>query len=411
MSIARKIFCVAASFALPIIVLGYLVVRNINEHITFARYELAGTAYQRPLVALLRDIQDHQRLSSRCAGPGGCARTKAALEDSIRGELAALRAVDQRYGRLLQFTAEGLAKRGRQLATPHNVVRGWERLASLPGIGSPVPTAERDAAFDGLVAIIQTMITHVNDTSNLILDPELDTYHLVIAATMLLPKTEERLARVMREAVSDRTVLATQAAFLEEAERDQIKFHLDTALSENKNQFHEVLDSFQKDVPVAYAEYAESVDRFIAMTRRLARGPGGGPALDDYMPAGTKARNASFRLWETSVDELDKLIAARILYYERRRATALALSGLALLLACLLAYRIAASLIRPLDRLSGLLTPGADVLDRSVRKLAAFSQDGARDLTTMRILCDELDAHADAMRKTARGLASIVNGE
>ena len=410
MSIARKIFCVAASFALPIIVLGYLVVRNINEHVTFAQYELAGTAYQRPLAALLRDIQDQQRLSSRCADPGGCARAKAALEDAIRGELAALRAVDKLHGRRLQFTAEGLAKRGRQLATPDNLARGWERLGSLPA-------PERDAGYDGLVAIIQTMITHVNDTSNLILDPELDTYHLVIATTMLLPKTQERIARVMREAVSDgararadRTALATQAAFLEEAERDQIKFHLDTALSENKNQFHEVIDSFQRDVPVAYAEYAESVDRFIALTRRLARGPGAGPALDDTLSAGAKARGASFRLWETSIDELDKLVAARIRYYVRRRATALLLSGLALLLACLLATRIAASLIRPLDRLSGLLTPGADVLDRSVRKLAAFSQDGAQDLTTMRILCDELDAHADAMRKTARGLASIVSG-
>lgn len=421
MSIAKKVFFVAASFALPIIVLGYLVVRNINEHIAFAQHELAGTAYQRPLNALLHDIQEHQRIEHRCSRGDDCSRRVAALEDAIRKELAALRSVDQRHGIMLQFTGEGLAKRGRQLATARNLQRGWEQLSSSKADDTArAISAGLDARYDVLVNIIQTMITHVNDTSNLILDPELDTYHLITDTSVLLPKTQDRLARIIAAGqdmlahrtvpAADRMALATQAAFLEQADRDQIKSHLDTALSENKNQFHGVLDSFQRDVPIAYAEYAAVTNDFIALTNQLADGKYPASRIDDYVAAGVKARSASFRLWEVSAAELDVLIQARIDYYGKRKVTALLLSGLALLLACLLAYRIAISLILPIDKLSRLLTPGADLLDESVQKLTAFTHKEAQDLTTMRIICDELDAHAVNMRKTAQELASIVDG-
>ena len=281
MSIARKIFFVAASFALPIVVLGFLVVRNINEHIAFAQRELAGTAYQRPLDALLRDIQEHQRLARHCPEHQDCARQLASLKEAVHQELLALRSVNSRYGVVLQFTGEGLAKRGRQLSTADNLQRAWERLESAPAYAKPgLASSEMDSRYDGMVNIIQTMILHVNDTSNLILDPELDTFHLIADTSMLLPKTQERLARVTAAGLqalsrgnareAERMALAAHAAFLEQADRDQIKLHLDTALSENKNEFHGAWDSFQQDVPAAYAEYADAATRFIDLTEELA---------------------------------------------------------------------------------------------------------------------------------------------
>ena len=409
MSIARKVFFVAASFALPIIVLAFLVVRSINEHITFARLELAGTAFQRPLEALLWDIQDHQLLARRCPGRGDCAARPKTLAGTIRQELSALQAVQRRSGAPLQFTGEGLAKRGRQLATAENLQRGWDRLEALAAGG---PSPELDAQYEKLSGLIQTMITHVGDMSNLILDPELDTFHLITDTLVLLPRTQARLARVTGagcEAHADRMALAVQAAFLG-SEREQIKSHLDTALSENSNEFHGVLDSFQKNVPVAYEEYESAADRFITLTRQAAAGRPAVPA-DGYAAAGAKAREASFRLWDAAAPELDKLLRARIEFYTKRRTVALLLSGLALLLACWLSRRIAASLIEPLNRLSRTLTPGADLLDASVQKLADSTQKGAQDLTSMRITCDELDAHAESMRKTAQELAAVVFGD
>jgi methyl-accepting chemotaxis protein len=413
-SIARKVFFVAASFALPIIVLAFLLVRGINEHISFARAELAGMAYQRPLEALLWDIQGHQLLVQHCPPKGDCPAQTTALQGTIRQEFAALQEADRRYGALLQFTGEGLAKRSRQLATADNLQRGWQRVESLSAQGR---SAELDAQYERQVDIIQTMITHVGDMSNLILDPELDTFHLITDTLVLLPRTQARLARVIaagrdalaRSGQADRAALAAQAEFLE-SDREQIKAHLDTALSENKNEFHGVSDSFQKNVPIAYEEYESAAARFIALTRQAAGGRQA-VAAQDYAAAGLKAREASFRLWDAAAPELDRLLQARIDYYTKRKAVALLLSGLALLLACLLAFRIAASLIDPLNRLSRTLTPGADLLDGSVQKLAELTRKGAPDLTSMRITCDELDAHAENMRRTAQTLARVVFGD
>ena len=417
MSIAKKVFFVAASFALPIIVLAFLEVRGINEHVAFARREQAGIAYQRPLEAVLRDVQDRRLLAQSCLGAKSCAREAEALKESIRRDLAQLQDADRRYGALLQFTGEGLAKRGRQLATAENLQRGWRRLEALGAAG---PGAEFDAQFEKLSGLIEAMITHVGDMSNLILDPELDTFHLITDTLVLLPRAQARLARVTaagREALgrggvsqARRTALAAHAAFLEEEGRDQIRAHLYTALSENKNEFHGVVDSFQKSVPLAYEDYEAAVDKFIALTRRVAEDSPPMVSADEFMSAGARAREASFRLWDTAAPELDKLLQARIAYYTKRRTVALLLSGSALLLACLLAYRIAASLIHPLNKLSRTLTPGADLLESSVQKLVEFNQKGGQDLTLMRITCDELDAHAESMRKTARDLAQVVFG-
>jgi len=41
---------------------------------------------------------------------------------------------------------------------------------------------------------VRTMLTHLGDTSNLILDPDLDTYYLMDVSLIAFPNAEERLA-------------------------------------------------------------------------------------------------------------------------------------------------------------------------------------------------------------------------
>ena len=131
MGIGRKIFLVAAVFALPIGVLPYLVVSNINEFINFAQYELMGDAYQRPLESLLRDIQNHQLLLHRCPDNGDCSAQLASLKGAISKELQSLQDVNTLYGVKLQFTADGLAKRKRQSATAENLQNNWRELDAM----------------------------------------------------------------------------------------------------------------------------------------------------------------------------------------------------------------------------------------------------------------------------------------
>ena len=108
MSVPRKILLIALSFALPIAVLVYLTVANINTSIIFTQWELKGDTYQRPLEGLLHNIQAVQIIfntGQTAQGSDTLARIDAAFQN--------LEEVDHRLGVDLQFTDEGLAKRGR----------------------------------------------------------------------------------------------------------------------------------------------------------------------------------------------------------------------------------------------------------------------------------------------------------
>src|SRR5207253_2745297 len=103
-------------------------------------------------------------------------------------------AVDAKLGAELQFTDEGLAKRHREHFRVQTVRGEWQRLKAELSQLTAESRAEKQLH---LVADIRTMITHAGDTSNLILDPDLDSYYLMDATLLALPQAQDRLAAVM----------------------------------------------------------------------------------------------------------------------------------------------------------------------------------------------------------------------
>jgi len=83
MSVSRKILLIALSFALPIAVLVYLTVINIDANITFAQWELKGDEYQRPLEELLHCLQSEQ-ITLHSSGIKAAAETSKKI-DSLPG--------------------------------------------------------------------------------------------------------------------------------------------------------------------------------------------------------------------------------------------------------------------------------------------------------------------------------------
>ena len=71
---------------------------------------------------------------------------------------------------------------------------------------------------------------------------------------------------------------------------------------------------------------------------------------DEYLAAGNKAREASFRLWRIADEELDKLLRKRIRSYEWRRFRSLLVAGVALLAAIGFVSFITRSISGPLRK-------------------------------------------------------------
>ena len=166
LKVSQKLMLISVLFMIPDTVLLCLFLFSINANIKFARWEKYGNEYQTPLEELLQLIPEHL-LQSQV----GLGSDEKRMEKKIDAAFEELAAVDNRIGRSLQFTEEGLVKRRREHLTVRNVAREWQELKTLK-------PADPKAHLH-LVSDVRTMITHAGDSSNLILDPRHWIVHIV----------------------------------------------------------------------------------------------------------------------------------------------------------------------------------------------------------------------------------------
>ena len=403
LKVSQKLMLISIFFVMPDTLMLYFFITGINANIEFAQLEKKGNEYQRPLEDLLELIPQH-RMLAKTAGSGD-PEIRAQLEEKqtqIDEAFNALEAVDARLSADLQFTDEGLAKRHREHFRARAVRIEWEELRS--GLGQLPPEAITVQHLH-LVADVRMMITHAGDQSNLILDPDLDSYYLMDVTLLGLPQTQDRLAAVLafgaavlnRQNIStpERQQLAIYATMLKEADMDRITGSLQTALNEDAN-FYGSSATLQDRVPAALKEYSEATDEFISLTNHLASVEGVGVTAAAYVAAGNKARAASFKLWRIASEELDTFLQTRIEYYEQRRFRSLMVAALALLAAVGFVTFITRSI-------SGPLRKQADELQTANESLQAEIAERKRTEKELR--------HSEAQLEAAQIIARVGSWE
>jgi len=392
-SVRTKIILIATSFSLPLAVLIYLTVANINLRVDFARKELAGTAYLRPLLALLEQVQQHQLQT-----PGDSC---VAVTTRARAVLPSLEQAQQQFGTALEFTPEGLGKRNRSHLSPASLITQWNAIEATGCSGA----AE---AYAHLIKDIRESIIHAGDTSNLILDPDLDSYYLMDAVLIALPQTLARHLEVLRDSTrpeADKTKFAVHAAMLKESDLDHVTASLTSAMNEDAN-FFGVSPTFRPAIEGGMNRYQRAAARFVDLTAQTSLGA----RPTDFEAAGVEAMKAGFDLWKSAAAELDLLLALRIQDSVNYRFWALLLAGLTIAATYFLAWTFQQSITDPLDALTRSLGPGAVLLSECVSRIAAAGQHSNSDDMESQIICEELNAHADDMRKAVYQLSIHING-
>jgi len=358
LKVAQKLALISFVFMLPDSIMLYLFITSINENIHFAKLEQIGNEYQRPLERLL-DLVPQQRLDARRISARGPSDAFRLRQTEIDNAFAAVEEVNSRIGLTLDFTPEGLAKRGRQGCDVDNVRSEWDKLKRQTS-ADPADADARDKAYLALIDRVRSMIAHSGDMSNLILDPELESYYLVDATLMALPQTQDRLAAVMADGedllnakgdavAAGRTTLASDWAFLKSDDLDRIVSSTQTALT-NTNPLFGSHPSFQARVPGALQTYADAATHFDDLTQRLSAGDTHGITVQQYLAAGNAARDASFNLWSIADEQLNVILQGRIDYYTWRRTRSLGVAACALMAALGLVTFITRSISGPLKK-------------------------------------------------------------
>ena len=346
-SLTRKLLLLIAAFVIPLSVLSiYFLLTGLNKDVKFAEHELRGNTYQRKLEPLLRMLPEQRLLAGK--GAGGDAAAAARLpqsEAAVERAFTDLAATDAKLGGLLLMTVEGLKAANMPDVTVATVRAKWE--AARKG-----PAEEADKNLGAIIADVRQMIVHVGNKSNLILDPDLDSYYLMDVTLVALPQNQDRLGALAAffstlpalPAPEQSRELAARMALLREADLDRIAADVATALAEDKA-FYGENAKMQSSYAAAMAEYRAAIEKVLTLASAEQI------ASAELVAATEAARTESFRFWDTSVDHLDALLQSRLDAFQATLIRSLAIALLGIAAAALAAFFIIRNLARSFGRM------------------------------------------------------------
>jgi methyl-accepting chemotaxis protein len=359
MSVLQRLLLISASFLLPISVLLYFTVDGIQDRIDFAVLEKQGNIFQRPLEKILRSLLVHKNAALSVLGGDATALTTANKEEAaMDSAIRSLEVLEKSLGNILQFNQEGLSRRKREEAKIENFSRKWDQCRKFWQTMTPDACKNE---HDGLIKIVRTMITHLGDTSNLILDPDLDSFYIVDVSLVALPGAQERITSLLSIYNSllkngandqdDKLSLAIQNALFQQSDLDRIFASIDTSLNEDNN-FYGKSESLQKNINAPLEKFKKSAGNFNKLLSSIK--PDQLKKADPkIIEAGNEALEDSFSLWETCSQELQVLLELRILKFQNDRLYSLMLSALALILSFFLVWFIGKGLNNSFVQIAG----------------------------------------------------------
>ena len=341
LKIGRKLILLGIVFSLPLAALLFMLIKEQNIAIDFGENERRGVEYIKPVRHLLHDIQKHQ-----VAFLNGAAEASA-LEKQIDEDIRSAQEVDGRYGKELK-TNHGLA----------GLVEKWSTTKSLILRSSSNAKPENiNSAYDDIVGkSILPLIILAGDASQLILDPDLDSYYAMDNVVINLPALGQLIAQtnahvadliLTRENMESKKQLISFLLARIEPTMERVSTGLQTSINQNP--------SLRSKLSVPLRTHIEAVKAFDDMIRRqvLDAGPSDFAKIDlkSMSANGLKTLESNYAMYDVTIGVLDDLLVTRVGGFNQRRVSSLVIAGISLAIALLFIASIGRSISKPLAEL------------------------------------------------------------
>jgi methyl-accepting chemotaxis protein len=331
LSYAQKFALIGLLLLTPLAVVSYLQVSLATDRRDFNQKESYGVAYISPMREMLRQVQHHRLyysavLSGLPRYEDPLAQTRSKVDQAI----VEVEAQEALYGALLQTTKPWNAAKKTWAE-----IKG-QRFAS-------VEQSEREHA-QLTATLIDIILNYAGNYSNLILDPDLDSYWLMDAFIVKLPAMTETLSKASLMAFGGQGLSPDQRIELAGLYKmgsglvgDLVNINMVTAYKENKSGTTKpALDDSVRRTETSMNKHLADV-RGRSLTDKGADPFGG---LDPLVGQTVAAVDDVYNLWEKTGPELDRLIMARVNNYARQRflGIVMAFGAIALLVYLFLAF-------------------------------------------------------------------------
>lgn len=347
LKVGSKLILLGIMFSIPVAVLLFLLIKEQNIAIDFGENERRGVEYIKPVRHLLHDIQKHQ-----VAFLNGAAEASA-LEKQIEDDLRSAQEVDGRYGKDLKTThgLSGLAEK-------------WSSTKSLILRSSSNAKPENiNSAYDDIVGkSILPLIIQAGDTSQLILDPDLDSYYAMDNVVLNLPALGQLIAQtnahvadliLTRENIESKKQLISFLLARIEPTLDRLNTGLQTSVNTNP--------ALRSKLSLPLRTHVEAMKAYDDMIRRqvLDAGPSDFAKIDlkSMSANGLKTLESNYAMYDVTIGVLDDLLVTRIGTFNQRRTASLGVVSISIVFAALFVFSIGRSISRPIAELR-------DVTDR-----------------------------------------------
>lgn len=378
LKIWQRFALVALAFLVPVGLLLNVAIQSQNYQVAFADQELKGTTFERPFKKLFAHLLEHRDLSaSRQVSSALSALTEKAAVD-VDEDLRRVEEADRLVGSSLGTTDEVAGLKAL-----------WQRLKTDAATMSPSQAIE---AHNRLLRAVSHLNITFGNASNLILDPDVDTYYAMDATTFKIYKLMDELSQMRAvgtvalaspeglDAVS-RSSLASLASRAEDS-LNFLNVNLEFGLDANPL-FDSTARPALQETTTVVRDYLAGVGAQAAKGERANLVPG------DYWDSTTRAVGSASKLHDVILGELERMLHARSATLKGRRNRDLGLVLGAIALASLFLIGAIRSVTRPIGALRaaaekislGEMDAKLPVADRS--ELGALAESFRRMQTSL----------------------------
>ncbi len=317
-----KALIICLLFLAPLAWVAWSDFSNKNTNIAFSAKEILGVEYNREIFPVIDLAQQLRRDATSAAASGTAPATMADVKSKLKAALEKLEAVDKRLGAELGST-KALGE----------VQKAFAQADGAKGVAE---------VFDAHTAPIQaltSLLTQVTDSSNLTLDPDIDSYYLMDAIFFRIPDIVESSGKLRGMGLG---IMKSGAVT-----PDQMKV-LNAVIPIADFQFNNMRDGLGKAfaynaslaAKVNATEALDATSSFFALARKSVIDGKDYSAENQatYLAAANKAIAGQYALNERMLNELDGLLKKRVDGFKKDLEVGIAVLVIGVVLAGYLFY-------------------------------------------------------------------------
>ncbi|HOT75140.1 MAG TPA: methyl-accepting chemotaxis protein [Candidatus Wallbacteria bacterium] len=303
-----KFLLVAVIIIFSFSVFLHSIVSNLNSSIEFSQKEKYGTQYLKPLVNFLEEVQSHRAFINKYLnGELSVKENISAAQSKIDNIRALIDEIDLKLNAELKSSAKWGA-----------IKEKWEALKKSAISCSVADNLLKHEAF---INEILTIIIDLADSSNLTLDPDVDSYYLMDSTCTKIPSLSENIAQLRSICVNiglmknmsaeEKTNIVVILGLLK-SNLGGVSLNMKRAFDYNasvKSSIEGNLDSCVKSAEL----FINEVNNKIINAKELSFD------TSAFYETGSKAIAACFKLHAEQAAMLDKLIDIRVSGYSDKK--------------------------------------------------------------------------------------------